>query len=468
MSSENGKVGKKASVPVEVAVEAVATRRIAPAKKARNPKKKPKAEDAPKTMPASSLPDLSALSLDAIQGLEAEVARQVEAISAWVPGFLTSLEAYSQASEDVKAKIQKGVEQGQSALSNLLFTEETKAYRRAAWLAYYQHMLAKAGTQTGADAVLAHLLSANLLETSDSGPIVIGYGGKGRAFQIPETSFFTQKEVTVVQRLVQAMLSRIEKYGESQHKARVEALHKKSKVTILELAAGKVGGCCLAVVPPEQIDEEHWRAGGEILVEPLREGNETWLYAIDVDGNPGFVRSVQEAIDLEACVPLSAVVNGRLTRVGEFAKTEDRQKKTKLLYHVLSRALKFAKKEEECDKLMEEFESRFKSQPTYLLAEAFLIDKRDGIGVVRIDGTFTFKSAENLKKADKSVDHVFFAASRSGETLTLLEVPEHAKEFLGGFIGKGYKESDGLPPRLQNLMKTARQQMERKKRLETV
>ncbi len=419
-------------------------------------------------VPILELPtvNLENLSLDELQKKGPVIKEQAQRVRDWVTSFLPTLEKFQSLDREVKEMYESKIEEAKLTLNRLLHEENTKPYRRAAWLAYLQYMLSKKLSKDDAIGLAEKLVKDGFFKPTGNGPIVVGYA---RKYDIPPEAYFGPEEIGVIQKAAQAMTARAEALLDQKHKEKIRSLREQGVNTSLELANGKTGVCSMNV-PPEQIDEEHWRPGGTILVELVEENGEKRIYPLEAVGTLNFEAAMKEAIDLCAYVPVASLSDSRPPHIrGLDGET---QRKVSFLWFILQRGINAAKKEAEFTTMKEEYRCKVAESFDAVSAEEFVLELKPGICVVEFEGV-----REVIASGGKKLRfyNVFFigqiVAGEEGlpSTFMVVKVPPHLSDFIGGFVGKPYGATDnkfeGLPPKLGDLMRAVRGQLARKKRI---
>ncbi len=392
-------------------------------------------------LPALEIEEVSGESIAVLEKQAEETRRNAREVSKFVKNALAFREQIWKLSREARECREEKLKSVEAALNNLLYKEAKPAYRRAAWREVFACRL-KREINSGEEArtIFAGLVGEGFLQENPDGKGHIQWNGF--SYSVPERSAFEEPEFSELAGMVEILTSKVRTAQKTRRREETAELFASSTLSFQEFKARKPGKIAL-VVPAEEIPsregngQKHWLSGGVILVE----SDESSIHPIRWVGGEGFSYAVREVQDL-----------GIFLFLDDLDKEEPpykpkldplRGRKFKLFWHLCKRAVLYAEEEEKVTAQ----EARLQKSAT-VGQEEFFLDQASGIVCAEFKGLWRTGGTE-----DENIPNLFCLIERAKEedgstSVTLLDVPDHIREFLGGQIGQSYQEGErfeGVP-----------------------
>ena len=397
-------------------------------------------------IPNLEIEEVSEESIAALEKQAEEVRQNAGAVSKFVKRALAFSEQTKALSREAKERCVEKLKAAEEGLKKFLWETEEPAYRRAAWLAYFQNRLEREPKSIEeAKEIFVLLAKDGFLVPNPEGKIKFG----GAFYQVPERSGFGEPEIVRLSDLAEALATKTKTIARVQKREQMDSLFAQSDLTIEDLIAGKAGKIALGV-PPEEIPsreengQSYWRPGGTILVQ----SDGKTLHPVDWVGNEGFTNAVREIQELRVFLIVGAL--GKDTPPYLPNLGPERGRKLQLFWHLCKRAIRAAEKEKK------EAATRdiFVEQAT-ITPEEFFLGEPPKKGVCLAEFRGTWQTPDN-----GTIGNLYFLVERAEEdgsnAIILLDLPDHLREFLGDRVGQSFPEGeqrfDGIPHPLRAVL----------------
>ena len=343
-------------------------------------------------------------------------------------------------------------------------------YRRAAAEAYLHKVFAQTpATLNDCRMTLQDLLDRKILVDDSNGPVIIGY----KHYSISDKFGMVAEDVAEINNVV-ADFSRQHKALVGQQRiAQAEEAQKKVTVTFEKVWYDHVNGVCMIDIPPEQMTNGRWRAGGQLLAQFTQND------VIPLKGIGGIESLIRDMVSLNVVLAAytldwnnppgaddghyRSMINN-LMNVHRLLRpdAEEYVNKVTILWHLIQRGVKKLDSDLRLGNLRAEFNKRATIRP----AQFFRLNgdgKNPSSGMAYLE----FRGAYQVNR-DTSICNVFFLVeivhkdlpNGQSDEIRIVEIPEHAANLLGPFVNKWYKGIEKCPSGLSRILKAIHDQEE--------
>jgi hypothetical protein len=348
----------------------------------------------------------------------------------WVLWVLPRLERLEVQPREAREMLAKEIKAARESLQNL-YQHSTPAYRRAAWLARFQHEFSrKLSTHGEVKTLLEGLVNEGILEEDPAGALET----YKKHYSVSSDCKFEEPEIAAVKNFLTDLLNRVwREVGKSREQKTQELLAQKT-IDWQELLRDKTGKYVVSI-PKQRVSkngETFWRGGGTLLVK----SEKGKIFPLGASG--AIERGVEEAKKMGIHLLVRSLQYDSPPFVEKLP--EDQRKKVQFLWHILKRGIQL---EEEAGK-MQSLQKKL-SVKTTVTPEKFFLEGAPGTCLAILNGIWVIPEGNHIR-------HLFFLATREekegSKKIRLAEVPDHLKDYLADCLEEYPEEGErfkGIP-----------------------